>query len=360
MTAKNPTAGTASADFRSDTVTRPSAAMRAAIASAEVGDDVLDGDPTVARLEAVGAAFLGKPAALFVPSGTMANQLAVGVWTQPGEEVILEERAHILSYESGALGALHGCQSRTLPGDGGAMDLGVLTAAIRPDFIHCPNTGLVAVEQTHMSSGGRVIPEAYLAELGALCREHDLPLHMDGARLAHAAVATGRPAADFTRHVSSVSLCLSKSLGAPVGSLVAGDEEFIERARFLRKRFGGWMRQSGILAAAGLMALEENVERLAEDHALARAVAATLDAHASLSASPDSVETNLVLCDVTPTPAAADAAALAERLGEHGVRVMALSPHTLRFVTHLDVAPLHNAQLRTALEAILGPPEPTS
>jgi threonine aldolase len=273
--------------------------------------------------------------------------------------VILEERAHILSYESGALGALHGCQSRTLPGPGGVMDLDQLAGAIRPDYVHCPRTGLVGVEQTHMSAGGAVLPETWLAVLGGLCRDRGVPLHMDGARLAHAVVASGRPATDFTRHVDSVSLCLSKGLGAPVGSLVAGPEDFIERARFLRKRFGGWMRQSGLLAAAGLMALEQNVERLAEDHALARAVAASLDAYASLSAPAEQVETNLVLCKVTPSPAVADAPALAEALAGHGVRVLALAPDTLRFVTHLDVAPAHNLRLQEALEAILGPPEPS-
>lgn len=353
---------TSVADFRSDTVTRPSPAMRRAIADAEVGDDVLDGDPTVGRLERAAAAWLGKPAALFVPSGTMANQLAVGVHTRPGDEVILEERAHVLSYESGALGALHGCQARTLPGPGGVMDLDAVADAIRPDFIHCPDTGLVCVEQTHMSAGGAVLPEPWLADLGTLCRDRGVPLHMDGARLAHAVVAAGCPASHFTRHVDTVSLCLSKGLGAPVGSVVAGSEDFAERARFLRKRFGGWMRQSGILAAAGLLALERNVDRLADDHALARGLARTLDAFPGLAA-PEPA-TNLVLCEVAPglqiggDPA--DAAALADALGEHGVRVMALTPTSLRFVTHLDVGPAHNEQLRAALEAILGTAAPPS
>lgn len=345
------------ADFRSDTVTTPTAAMRAAMAAAVVGDDVLDGDPTVGELEAKGAAWLGKERALFVPSGTMANQIALGVWTRPGDELICESRCHILSFESGALGALHGVQSRTLDGERGALDPDAVRAAIRPDFVHCPNTALIAVEQTHMAAGGAVVPEANLAALRAVADEAGIAVHMDGARLAHAVVASGRPARDFTRHVDSVSLCLSKALGAPVGSLVAGDAAFIERALFLRKRFGGWMRQSGVLAAAALLALDDGPEggltTLPAAHALAKAVAARLDAEEGLTCAPDSVETNLVLCAVDDARFPGGAAGLAEALGDHGVGVMALGPGVLRFVTHRDVDTTALDRLDAGLTAIL-------
>ena len=347
------------ADFRSDTVTAPTPAMRRAMAEAVVGDDVLDGDPTVAELEARGAEWLGKERALFVPSGTMANQLAIGVWTRPGDEVICEAHCHILSYESGALGALHGVQSRTLAGHRGALDPEEVRAAIRPDFVHCPDTALITVEQTHMSAGGRVVPEANLAALRAVADETGVRIHMDGARLAHAAVASGRPATDFTRHVDSVSLCLSKALGAPVGSLIAGSAEFAERALFLRKRFGGWMRQSGVLAAAALLALDDGAEgglaTLPAAHALAQDVAARLDREPGLSSPPEEVETNLVLCAVAAEEHPGGAPALAEALGAQGVGVMALGPGTLRFVTHRDLDGRALDRLDTALTAILSP-----
>lgn len=351
------------ADFRSDTVTAPTPAMRRAMAEAVVGDDVLDGDPTVAELEARGAEWLGKERALFVPSGTMANQLALGVWTRPGDEVICEAHCHILSYESGALGALHGVQSRTLEGHRGALDPDEVRAAIRPDFVHCPDTALITVEQTHMSAGGRVVPEANLAALRAVADEAGLRIHMDGARLAHAAVASARPVTDFTRHVDSVSLCLSKALGAPVGSLIAGSEDFAERATFLRKRFGGWMRQSGVLAAAALLALddredEEHVGGLATlpaAHALAQQVAARLDGEPGLICPPEEVETNLVLCAVAAEEHPGGAPALADALGAHGVGVMALGPDTLRFVTHRDLDGTALDRLDAALTAILSP-----
>lgn len=338
-------------DFRSDTVTRPGAAMRRAMAEAEVGDDVLDGDPTVRRLEEAAARWLGKERALYVPSGTMANQVALGCWTRPGDELVAERGSHVLCYEAGAAGYLHGVQAVTLEGRQGALDAEEVRRAIRPAFVHCPRTALVCVEQTHMGSGGRVVPLEALAAVRAVTREAGVPVHLDGARLANAVVASGVPAARWAREADSVSLCFSKGLGAPVGSVVAGDAAFAERALLVRKRLGGWMRQAGILAAGALYALEHNLERLASDHGLARALAARLDGLAGLCAPPSGVETNLVLCRVEHP--AWDAPRLAAALAEEGVRVSALTPDTLRFVTHLDVGPADVERAADALARIL-------
>ncbi|MEO0650030.1 MAG: GntG family PLP-dependent aldolase [Planctomycetota bacterium] len=323
-------------DFRSDTVTRPSARMRQAIAQAEVGDDVLDGDPSVRRLERAGAEWLGKEAALYVPSGTMANQIAIGVWTRPGDEVICEAEAHVLRWEGGAMGANHSVQTVTPRGDSrGVVPRERIESLIRPDFVHCARTGLLCLEQTHMGSGGRVQPLTDFDESALGARDRGVRVHLDGARLANAVVASGIPASRWTMSVDSVSLCLSKGLGAPVGSLVAGSEEFIEQARFERKRFGGWMRQAGMIAVAGQIALEENVDRLADDHALARSLAEQLDAIDGLDCPPANVETNIVLVGVDHPELGADE--VAEAFGRWGVRVMSLGPQDLRFVTHMDV-----------------------
>lgn len=342
---------TAISDFRSDTVTRPSARMRQAIASAEVADDVLDGDPTVGRLEALAAERLGKAGALFVPSGTMANQLAIGVWTRPGDELIAEAEAHIVRWEGGAVGHLHGVQTLTLPGARGALSAEQITESVRPDSPHCPRSGLLCLEQTHMGEGGRALPLAELEAPAAAARAAGIPVHLDGARLFHAVVALGIPAKRFAGVADSVSICLSKGLGAPVGSLVAGDEAFVASARRLRKRMGGWMRQSGLLAAAGLLALEENVERLAEDHALAKALAEGLNALPGLECAPDSVDTNIVRVAVTHPERTA--AGLSEAFGEHGVSVLSLGPDHLRFVTHLDVGPADVERVLKAAAALL-------
>ncbi len=338
-------------DFRSDTVTRPTAAMRRAMAEAEVGDDVLDGDPTVRRLEQAAARWLGKEAALFVPSGTMANQVAIGCWTRPGDELVAERGAHLLCYEAGATGYLHGVQAVTLEGERGALDPLAVRRAIRPDFVHSPRTALVCVEQTHMGSGGRVVPLENLVAVRAAAREREIPVHLDGARLANAAVASGVDAARFAAQADSVSLCFSKGLGAPVGSVVAGDGEFRERAVLVRKRLGGWMRQAGIVAAGALHALERHVERLAEDHALAKELAERLHAIEGLHAPPAEVETNLVLVRVER--AGWDGPRLVAALAEQGVRVSALAPDTLRFVTHLDVGPADAERAADALARIL-------
>ena len=338
-------------DFRSDTVTRPSARMRAAIAEAEVGDDVLDGDPTVRELEAYAAEWLGKAGALYVPSGTMANQIAVGAWTRPGDELIVERGAHVVNFEAGAAGYLHGVQCVTLGSEGGALDAAEVRAALRPLNLHLPRTGLICTEQTHMGSGGRVVPLGSLEAVAEVARSAGVPVHMDGARLANAQVASGVAARDFAATADSVSLCLSKGLGAPVGSILAGDLEFLERARLVRKRLGGWMRQAGLIAAAGLVALRENVERLAEDHALARALAECCQDRPGLHVAPQEVHTNLVMVRVDHPRL--DAPGLAAQLASHGVLVLPLGPGVLRFVTHLDVGAQDVARLGVALDAVL-------
>jgi len=325
--------------------------------TAVVGDDVLDGDPTVRELEARGAEWLGKAGSLYVPSGTMANQIAMGVWGRGGDEVIALRDAHVLLYEGGALGALHGLQATTLDAIHGAPDLDEVRASIRPDYIHMPNTAAICVEQTHMSSGGRVVPLEALRAIRGVALENGVPVHMDGARLANAVVASGTPAGEWAACADSVSVCLSKGLGAPVGSLIAGDEEFLEHARLVRKRLGGWMRQAGVIAAAALVALETGVERLAEDHRLAREVAALFDERTGFSSPPDQTETNLAIVrldDFRLGGEPTDAPTLAGLLGDHGIGVMALQADVLRFVCHRDVGPSDLARLSSALDAILG------
>jgi len=325
--------------------------MREAVAAAEVGDDVLDGDPTVAALQEYAADWLGKERALYVPSGTMANQVALGVWTRPGDELICEAAAHVANWEGGAAGFLHGVQTRVLVSERGALDAEAVRGALQPPSVHCPPTTLVCVEQTHMGSGGRAVPIAALAAVRAVAQDAGLPVHMDGARLANAVVASGRPAREHAAQADSVSICLSKGLGAPVGSLVAGDAEFIEKALRVRKRLGGWMRQAGLIAAAGLHGLRHNVERLADDHALARRLAEVCDSFEGLRADPADVETNLILVHVDDPRF--DAATLSAALGEHGVRVLPLGPRILRFVTHMDVGPADVERLGAALGEIL-------
>jgi threonine aldolase len=342
---------TNASDFRSDTVTKPTAEMREVIAAAEVGDDVLDGDPTVGALQDFAADWLGKEASLYVPSGTMANQIALGSWTRPGDEIVVEESSHVVNFEGGATGFLHGLQSRTLRGVEGALQAEDVQAALQPDSIHCPNTTLVCVEQTHMSSGGRVVSLDALRAVHRVAYGAGIPLHMDGARLANAVSASGTSARDWAACADSVSLCLSKGLGAPVGSIVAGDKDFIERARVVRKRLGGWWRQAGLVAAGGLHALQNHVERLADDHALAKDLAERLHGFESLSCDPAGVETNLVV--VTVNHSDHNAASLAAKLGEEGVRVMPMGENILRFVTHMDVGPDDVDKLHGALSNIL-------
>lgn len=315
-------------DLRSDTVTRPGAAMRAAMAAAEVGDDVYGEDPTVNRLQEMAARRVGKEAALLVPSGTMANQAAIRVLTAHGDLVLASEGAHVLRYESGAAAALSGVQIATIGCAGVFEPEDVLRALTPPDHHHPPCT-LATVENTHNASGGRVFPWDVLCAIVALARERGLRLHLDGARLFNAEVASGIDAARWAEPFDTVSFCLSKGLGAPVGSLVCGSAATVDRLHRVRKMLGGGMRQAGILAAAGIYALEHNVARLADDHANAARLARGL---ASLGLTVDPFpETNIVLFE------AGERADLAVRLRERGVLVNAVAPGRFRAVTHLDV-----------------------
>jgi threonine aldolase len=325
-------------DLRSDTVTRPTAAMRAAIAGAEVGDDVYEEDPTVNALERRVAELTGKEAALLVPSGTMANQIAIGVWCTRGDEVYLHRNAHILEHEQGGIAALWGAQARPLRGHAdGRLDGDELAAAVpaHVDDPHVARPRLVCVENTFMYGGGRVQPAAALAATAATARSLGLRLHLDGARIFNAAVASGTPPAELCAPADSVQLCLSKGLGAPVGSMLAGPAEAIGRGRRLRKLLGGGMRQAGVLAAAGLYALEHHVERLADDHRRARRLAEALAGCERVSLDPSLVETNIVVARLRSPEDDPEQAVL--ELREAGVLCSPLDRRTLRLVTHLDV-----------------------
>ncbi|MBM4243510.1 MAG: low-specificity L-threonine aldolase [Deltaproteobacteria bacterium] len=319
----------AAIDLRSDTVTRPGAAMRAAMAAAAVGDDVYGEDPTVNALQEAAARRVGKEAALFVPSGTMANQAAIRVSTAHGDLVLASEGAHILRYESGAAAAISGVQVATI-GSAGIFTAEDVRRALTPRDHHHPPCTLIAVENTHNASGGRVFPLEMLSAVVAVARERGLRLHLDGARLFNAEIATGIPAARWAADFDTVAFCLSKGLGAPVGSLVCGSAATVDRLHRVRKMLGGGMRQAGILAAAGLYALEHNVARIADDHANAARLARGL---AALDIFVDPFpETNIVLFSV---PNDVDFAA---RLRASGVLVNTVAPGRFRAVTHLDVA----------------------
>ncbi len=332
-------------DLRSDTVTRPTPAMREAMARADVGDDVYGEDPTVNLLQEEVAALLGKEAALFVPSGTMANQVALGALTRPGDEIVCDGGAHCLSFESGALAALWGVQARTVVAERGLLDPAAVEAAIRPVHDVYPRTRVVEIENTHNRGGGAVYPLDRIRALGEVARRRGLHVHLDGARLWNACAASGIDAAEYARDATTVSVCLSKGLGAPAGSLVAGPRDLVADARRLRKRLGGGMRQAGILAAAGRYALQHHRERLAEDHANARRLADGLTAMGGLLPYP--VETNLVFAAFTGR----SAAELSARLAAAGVLANpeGSRPDLLRFVTHLDVS---RADVDEALERI--------
>lgn len=328
-------------DLRSDTVTRPTPAMREAMMAAPLGDDVLGDDPTVKLLESRFAAMLGKEAACFVPSGTMANQVAIRSQTEPGDEIIAHEGSHIVLYEGGAPAALSGCLVRCLRGARGQFTPADVASAVRSTNDHFPVTKMVVVENTQNRGGGSVWPTSVLREISGASRERGLKLHLDGARLWNAHVASGVAINEYASLFDTVSCCFSKGLGAPVGSALAGSEPTIARARRFRKMFGGGMRQSGLLAAGALYAMEKHVARLAEDHANANRLAVGLGALPGLALCEDQrahgVETNIVYMDLAAA-LPMDAATFCARLGARGVHVLATGPRQFRAVTHLDVS----------------------
>ncbi len=325
-------------DLRSDTLTRPTPAMRRAMAEAEVGDDVYGEDPTVRALEARTAELLGKEAALFVPSGTMGNQLAIRCQTEPGDEVLLHEASHIALYERGGYALLSGVTLNTLAGDGGLFGPADIAARVRPAALAAyglyPPSRLLALENTHNAGGGTVWPMAQLEAVAAAGREAGLALHLDGARLWNAAAALGIEPAAIAAPFDTLSVCFSKGLGAPVGSALVGPAELITKARRFRGLFGGAMRQAGVIAAAALFALEQHRERLVTDHVRARALARGLARHDVFRLDPDRAQTNIVIADVHGI----SAAALVEAAAARGLKFLAMGPRRLRFVTHLDLA----------------------
>ena len=330
-------------DLRSDTATKPSPGMRAAIANAEVGDDVLGEDPTMNLLEARTAEILGKEAAVYMPSGTMTNQVAVRVHTEPGDEVILDSDTHIYFYEAGAPAALSGVMVRLISGSRGIFTARDVKAAVRPDNIHFPVAKLLVIENTHNRGGGAVWPLKAIAEVSEAARGLGLKVHLDGARLWNATAATGITEAEYAKYFDSVSVCFSKGLGAPVGSALAGTKEFIVRSRRFRKQFGGGMRQAGMMAAGALYALEHNRARLAEDHANARRFAEGINGLPGIEIDPATVETNIVMFRATSMPAAE----LSALLRGKGLLMNANGPDTVRAVTHLDVS---RAEIEKAVE----------
>ncbi len=321
-------------DLRSDTVTRPTPAMLDAMLASPVGDDVLGDDPTVAALEARVAALFGKEAACFVPSGTMANQLGIGAQTNHGDEIIAHEDSHVYQYEGGAPAALFGCTFGFASGDNGMFDADEMIRRIRPDDHHFPRSSLVIVENTANRGGGVVWPIERFRAVSERAREHGLRVHLDGARVWNASVASGVELRAYGELVDSVACCFSKGLGTPAGSVFSADHETIRRARRLRKRMGGVMRQSGLLAGGCLYAIEHHIDRLSEDHENAMRVRDGLAAIDGLTVRAG-VETNIVYFDVAP--AWGEAPELAARLEEAGVRMLALGPAMMRAVTHLDV-----------------------
>jgi threonine aldolase len=335
-------------DLRSDTVTKPTAAMRAAMASAEVGDDVYGEDPTVNALEERAAAIFGKEAAIFVPTGSMGNTIAARLHTEHGQEVICESRAHILDWEMGMVSAYAGCVPRTVMGERGILTWAKIAPAITPKIYYRAQTGLVWLENSHNIAGGTVTPLPVLEEIWAGAKAAGLPLHLDGARVFNAATALQTSVAELTRGFDTVMFCLSKGLGAPVGSMLVGSKEHIARARSFRKALGGGMRQAGILAAAGLIALTEMPWRLKDDHANARLLAEAIAACPGAKIDLEGVQTNIVIFNV------ADAAAVVAGLKAEGVVASAIGPDAVRLVTHFDVSREECERVAAMLPRLLG------
>jgi threonine aldolase len=340
-------------DLRSDTVTKPTEAMRDAMARAEVGDDVYGEDPTVNRLQEMVAGLLAKKAALFVPSGTMANQLAIRIQTQPGQEVIAESKAHIVRYEQGAAGALAGVQLHWVTGNRGIMGPEHIEAAIRPKDQHSIQTALICLENTHNAGGGTIYPLSTIERIRAVASAHGVPMHLDGARLFNAVAATTLPPAAYAQHFETVSVCLSKGLGAPAGSLLlTNDPALIDKARRFRRMYGGAMRQAGILAAAGIYALEHHIGRLKDDHDNAKRLARKLQQIPAVTINPQHVESNIIIFDIIGHRLCPSELVAALR-SEH-VLINAVGGTSFRAVTHLDVSTRQIDAAADAFARILG------
>jgi threonine aldolase len=332
-------------DLRSDTVTKPTPEMRQAMFTAQVGDDVYGEDPTINRLEKRAAEIFEREAAVFVPTGTMGNQVAIKAHTQPGQEVICEERAHIFNYEMAMLSFFSGCTPRPISAPAGILTWAKIKRRIRPKTYYVAQTGLVSLENTNNMHGGSVYPIEVVEEICDGAHDAGLPVHLDGARIFNAAVALGKPVAQLTRKFDSVMFCLSKGLGAPVGSMLVGSRRFIDQARIYRKALGGGMRQAGILAAAGLVALEKMPARLHLDHENARFLADGLAHISGIKVEP--AQTNIIIFDISGT--SMTTVEMSKRLSEHGVLANGVDPQTMRMVSHLDV---DRAACQRALDAV--------
>jgi threonine aldolase len=337
-------------DLRSDTVTKPTPGMLAAMTAAAVGDDVLGEDPSVNELERRTAELFGMEAGLFVPSGTMSNQIAVRVHCRSQDEILLESTCHVYLWEAGGPAALSGVTCRTIDAPRGILDVSHLEGKIRPDDVHAVSTRLVSLENTHNRGGGTVYPLDTVKAVSAWARSNRLAMHLDGARIWNAMVATGVPAREWARHFDTVSVCFSKGLGAPVGSMLLGPRDLIKQGRRVRKLFGGGMRQAGFLAAACLYAIDHHIDRLAEDHANARLIADAVRAVPGLRLTPPEVETNLVWFEVDP--ALGTARDVASQLRERGVLVSVLGPQVVRAVAHLDVTRRQCEQAAAAIREL--------
>ena len=322
-------------DLRSDTVTRPTPEMRRAMFEAEVGDDVYGEDPTINRLEQRAAEIFAREAAIFVPTGSMGNQIAIKIHTRPGQEIICEERGHIFNYEMATLASFSGCLVRPVAAERGVLQWDQIKKKIAGKTYYLAQTGLVSLENTHNMAGGTVYPTEVAEEICDRVHEQGIPVHLDGARVFNASAALSHPVAEITRKFDSVMFCLSKGLGAPVGSMLVGSREFIDQARKYRKALGGGMRQAGILAAAGLIALEKMPGRLHEDHANAKFLATELAKLSGLRIDLKSVQTNILIVDISGTGIVATE--FARKLAEYGLLIGSVNNEIVRFVTHMDV-----------------------
>lgn len=334
-------------DLRSDTVTRPTAGMRKAIADAEVGDDVFGEDPTVNRLQELCAKLTGHEAGLFVPSGSMGNEIAISVHTRPGDEVIAEADSHIVNYELSAMATFAGVLPRTIPTERGWLTVEQVKRAIRPRTYYSARTGLIVLENTHNMKGGSIYPQEEALRVIEYAQEQKIPVHLDGARIFNAAVAQEQSVKELTSRFDSVMFCFSKGLGAPIGSMLVGSREFIEEARIARKRMGGGMRQVGMLAAACLYALQNHVERLIEDHANAKRLAQALAELKGVRVTPP--ETNIVIFELTNMPALT----FTQQLQSQGVLAIAINDTRVRMVTHLDVSSEDITQAISVIRSVL-------